>query len=83
MQRIRSASGSGYGQALSKTSGRRLAETKVAFRCLNQNGVETDNSTGQLILTILGYVAQFECDILRNRQQEGIEKAKAAGRYKG
>lgn len=60
-----------------------LTEKKVAFRCLNQSGVDTDSSTGRLMLSILGAVAAFENDIRRERQLEGIEKAKAAGRYKG
>ena len=55
----------------------------MAFRCLNQSGVDTDSSTGRLMLAILGAVAAFENDIRRERQLEGIEKAKAAGRYKG
>lgn len=61
----------------------KLAEKNVAFRCLNQSGVDTDSSTGKLMLSILGAVAQFENDIRRERQMEGIQKAKAAGKYKG
>jgi len=61
----------------------RLTEKKVAFRCLNQSGVDTDTSTGRLMLSILGAVAAFENDIRRERQLEGIEKAKAAGKYRG
>lgn len=61
----------------------KLAGKNVGFRCLNQSGVDTDSSTGKLMLAILGAVAQFENDIRRERQMEGIEKAKAEGRYKG
>ncbi len=61
----------------------KLANKNVAFRCLNQSGVDTDSSTGKLMLSILGAVAQFENDIRRERQMEGIAKAKAEGRYKG
>lgn len=60
-----------------------LNEKKVAFRCLNQSGVETSSSTGKLMLAVLGAVAQFENDIRRERQMEGIAKAKADGRYRG
>jgi DNA invertase Pin-like site-specific DNA recombinase len=35
------------------------------------------------MLGILGAVAAFEADIRKERQAEGIEKAKAAGRYRG
>lgn len=62
---------------------KRLDEKGVAFRCLNQAGVDTDSSTGRLMLTILGAVAAFEADIRKDRQMEGIAKAKAAGIYKG
>lgn len=61
----------------------KLADKSVAFKCLNQSGVDTDSSTGKLMLSILGAVAQFENDIRRERQMEGIAKAKAEGRYKG
>lgn len=61
----------------------KLSAKGVGFRCLNQSGVDTDSSTGKLMLAILGAVAQFENDIRRERQMEGIEKAKAAGKYVG
>lgn len=61
----------------------KLTDKKVAFRCLNQSGVDTDSSTGRLMLAILGAVAAFENDIRTERQREGIEKAKAAGKYRG
>lgn len=61
----------------------RLDEKHVAFRCMQQSGVDTDSSTGRLTLAILGAVATFETDIRRERQLEGIERAKAAGVYKG
>jgi DNA invertase Pin-like site-specific DNA recombinase len=56
---------------------------KVAFRCLSQSGVETNSSTGKLMLAVLGAVAQFENDIRRERQMEAITRAKADGRYRG
>ena len=61
----------------------RLTDKKVEFRCLNQSGVDTDSSTGKLMLSILGAVAQFENDIRKERQAEGIAKARAAGKYQG
>lgn len=60
-----------------------LAARGVAFRCLNQSGVNTDSSAGRLMLNILGAVAAFENDIRRERQVEGIERAKGRGVYKG
>jgi len=35
------------------------------------------------MLSILGAVAAFENDIRRERQAEGIARAKAAGKYRG
>lgn len=61
----------------------RLTAKGVSFRCLAQSGVDTTSSTGRLTLAILGAVAEFEADIRRDRQMEGIQKAKAEGRYKG
>jgi DNA invertase Pin-like site-specific DNA recombinase len=61
----------------------RLTGKGVKFRCLQQSGVDTASGMGKLVLAILGAVAEFETDIRRERQREGIEKAKAAGVYRG
>ena len=37
--------------------------------------VDTTTSTGKLVLAILGAVAEFETDIRKERQKDGIEKA--------
>lgn len=39
--------------------------------------------TGKLVLTVLGGIAEFEREIMLERQREGIAKARAAGKYKG
>jgi DNA invertase Pin-like site-specific DNA recombinase len=41
------------------------------------------NPTTRLQLTILAAVAQFERELMLERQKEGIAKAKAQGKYKG
>lgn len=41
------------------------------------------NPTQDLMLSMMGAVAQFERSMIRERQAEGIAKAKAAGVYKG
>ena len=46
-------------------------------------GLDTSNATGKLILNVLGSVAQFEREMMLERQREGIAKAKREGRYKG
>lgn len=58
-----------------------LAKKAVGFRCLQQP-IDTTTSHGRLMLTILGAFAEFEADIRRDRQMEGIARAKAQGRYK-
>ena len=57
----------------------------VALRILDFGGqaVDTKSPSGRLIVTMLGAVAQFERELLLDRQREGIAKAKAAGKYKG
>jgi DNA invertase Pin-like site-specific DNA recombinase len=61
----------------------RLSRKGVGFRCLQQSGVDTTTSTGKLLLGMLAAIAEFETDIRKERQREGIERAKAAGVYKG
>lgn len=60
-----------------------LGAKGVSFRCLQQGALDTTRSDGKLLLNILGSFAEFETDIRRERQMEGIAKAKAAGAYRG
>jgi DNA invertase Pin-like site-specific DNA recombinase len=55
------------------------------LRILNLGGevVDTRSATGRLILTIFAGFAQFEREIMLERQREGIRKAQAAGKYLG
>ncbi|SDH69481.1 recombinase family protein [Roseospirillum parvum] len=46
-------------------------------------GIDTATSTGKLMLTVLGGIAEFEREIMLERQREGIEKARREGKYKG
>lgn len=54
----------------------------VALRIVSL-GVDTSTPTGRLMLNVLGGVAQFEREIMLERQREGIAKAKGQGKYKG
>jgi DNA invertase Pin-like site-specific DNA recombinase len=45
--------------------------------------INGDDATSELLLNILGAVAQFEREIMLARQREGIAKAQAAGKYRG
>jgi DNA invertase Pin-like site-specific DNA recombinase len=64
---------------------RDLEAKGVGLRILNLGGdtVDTKSATGKLILTIFAGFAQFEHEIMLERQREGIAKAKAEGAYKG
>jgi DNA invertase Pin-like site-specific DNA recombinase len=59
-----------------------LTAKGVGFRCLQQH-IDTTSSEGRLMLGILAAFAEFETDIRKERQREGIDKAKAAGKYRG
>jgi DNA invertase Pin-like site-specific DNA recombinase len=59
-----------------------LEDKGVSFKVLNMN-LDTKTPTGKLMLTTLGAIAAFEREMMLERQAEGIEKAKAEGRYKG
>ena len=59
-----------------------LDRKKVALRVLNLV-MDTHTPTGKLMLTVLGGVAQFEREMMLERQREGVAKANAAGKYKG
>lgn len=61
----------------------RLAQKGCGLRVLQQSGIDTTTSTGKLTLSILGAVAEFETDIRKERQRDGIERAKANGVYRG
>lgn len=64
---------------------RRLAAKGVALRVLSMGGSEVDtrSPTGRLMLTMLGAVAEFERELMLERQREGIAKAKGEGKYRG
>lgn len=55
----------------------------VAFRVLDDAAIDTSSRTGKLVMGILALIAEFETDIRRERQMEGIAKAKAEGRSGG
>lgn len=54
----------------------------AAIRIVNL-GIDTTTPTGKLMLNVLGSVAQFEREMMLERQREGIQRAKREGKYKG
>jgi DNA invertase Pin-like site-specific DNA recombinase len=61
---------------------RQLEEKNVALKATEQP-VDTSTAAGRAFLQMLGVFAEFETAIRRERQLEGIAKAKEAGVYKG
>ena len=74
---------------------RSLSDLLKLVESLNEKGVSVhfhkenllftgaDDKYQNLMLQMMGDVAEFERSMIRERQQEGIEKAKEAGVYKG
>ncbi|PDT48163.1 resolvase [Sinorhizobium fredii] len=58
-------------------------EERGAYVTILDPHVSTRGEMGQIILTVLGMVAQMERKFIKERQREGIARAKAAGVYKG
>ena len=58
-------------------------EAKGAALRIRDLNLDTATATGRLMLTMIGAIAQFEREMMLERQREGIAKAKAAGKYKG
>src|SRR5262249_55205725 len=56
-----------------------LVQRDVAFKVVDDPSIDTSSRTGKLIMGILALIAEFENDIRRERQQDGINKAKAEG----
>jgi DNA invertase Pin-like site-specific DNA recombinase len=46
---------------------------------LDDSAVDTTSRTGKLVMGVLALIAEFETEIRRERQMEGIAKAKAEG----
>jgi DNA invertase Pin-like site-specific DNA recombinase len=63
----------------------RLESKEVGLVILSMGGqqIDTTTATGKLMLNVMSAVAQFEREMMLERQREGISKAKADGRYKG
>jgi DNA invertase Pin-like site-specific DNA recombinase len=58
-----------------------LAEKGVSLQVLN--AIDTKTASGKAFLGMLGVFAESETNLRRERQLEGIAKAKKAGVYKG
>ena len=59
-----------------------LQDKGVSLRILNI-ALDTSTATGKLMSSLLGAVAEFEREMMLERQREGIAKAKASGKKFG
>jgi DNA invertase Pin-like site-specific DNA recombinase len=61
----------------------RSVRAKGAALKATEQPIDTSTAAGKCFLDMLGVFAEFETNLRRERQLEGIAKAKAAGVYKG
>ena len=59
-----------------------LNDLKVQIVFQREN-IDTTSAMGQFFLTVLGSLAQFEREIMRERIKQGIDRAKSQGRKMG
>jgi DNA invertase Pin-like site-specific DNA recombinase len=61
----------------------RAVKAKGASLKATEQPIDTGTAAGKAFLDMLGVFAEFETNLRKERQLEGIAKAKAEGRYKG
>jgi DNA invertase Pin-like site-specific DNA recombinase len=61
----------------------RAVRARGASLKATEQPIDTSTAAGKCFLDMLGVFAEFETNLRRERQLEGIAKAKAAGVYKG
>lgn len=60
-----------------------LAQIGVRVHCLALGGVDLTSSAGKMTMQVLAAVAEFERDLLIERTQQGLTRAKAEGKHCG
>jgi DNA invertase Pin-like site-specific DNA recombinase len=61
----------------------RQVKSRVASLKATEQPIDTGTAAGKCFLDMLGVFAEFETNLRRERQLEGISRAKAEGVYKG
>jgi putative DNA-invertase from lambdoid prophage Rac len=61
----------------------RLTKAGVKVHCLQLNGTDLGSAAGKMIMGMLNTFAEFERDLLIERTQAGLERAKAQGKTLG
>ena len=65
------------------TSVQRLASMRVRVHCLALGGIDLTSSAGKMAMGMLAVIAEFERDLLVDRTQSGLARAKAQGKVLG
>ncbi|AJT48672.1 MULTISPECIES: recombinase family protein [pseudomallei group] len=60
-----------------------LADRGIRIHCLALGGVDLTSAAGRMTMQVLNAVAEFERDLLIERTQAGITRAKAEGKAMG
>ena len=60
-----------------------LATNGIRVHCLALGGVDLTSAAGKMTMQVLGAVAEFERDLLIERTQQGLKRAKAEGKKLG
>ena len=61
----------------------KVLQEKGVHLVSNKESVDTTTPAGKLMFTMVGAIAEFERDVILERQREGIALAKEKGKYKG
>lgn len=66
-----------------RTTVDRLASDGIRVHCLALGGVDLTSPAGRMTMQVIAAVAEFERDLLIERTQSGLSRAKAAGKTLG
>ena len=66
-----------------RASVERLASMGVRVHCLAFGGADLTSSSGRMTMAVIAAVAEFERDLLIERTQSGLSRAKAEGKVLG
>ncbi len=66
-----------------RTTIQKLAAEGVRVHCLALGGVDLTSPAGKMTMAVIAAVAEFERDLLIERTQSGLARAKAAGKALG
>jgi putative DNA-invertase from lambdoid prophage Rac len=61
----------------------KLEDIGIRVHCLALGGVDLTSSAGKMTMNVINAVAQFERDLLIERTQSGLARAKAEGKMLG